>query len=125
MGQPPRDDAYVTTTKPEAAAAVRIGGRTAGRKRADLLDRLRSCFARIEPFLQAGKYVTAVMSELPKRNGWTISEHVRDRTPDKTQRLLSRASWDGRGPAVRGGGADRGCAQGRAAARAPGDRGAG
>ena len=40
--------------------------------------------------------MTAVMSELPKRNGWTISEHVRDRTPDKTQRLLSRASWDER-----------------------------
>jgi hypothetical protein len=44
--------------------------------------------------LQAGKYMRAVMSEMPRRNGWTVAEHVRDRTPDKTQRLLSRASWD-------------------------------
>src|SRR6266702_7457929 len=63
---------------------------------ADLPGRLRPCFARVEPFLQARKYVRAVMSELPKRNGWTIAEHVRDRTPDRTQRLLSRASWDER-----------------------------
>jgi SRSO17 transposase len=59
-----------------------------------MLRLLRPCFARIEPFVQAGKYVRAVMSEMPKRNGWTVAEHVRDRTPDKTQRLLSRASWD-------------------------------
>jgi SRSO17 transposase len=46
--------------------------------------------------LQARKYIRAVMSELPKRNGWTVAEHVRDRTPDKTQRLLNRAVWDER-----------------------------
>jgi SRSO17 transposase len=34
------------------------------------------------------------MSQIPKRNGWTIAEHAGDRTPDKTQRLLSRAVWD-------------------------------
>ena len=33
-------------------------------------------------------------SEMPKRNGWTIAEHAGDRTPDRTQRLLNRASWD-------------------------------
>ena len=38
--------------------------------------------------------MTALASELPERNGWTIAEHVGDRTPDKTQRLLNRASWD-------------------------------
>jgi SRSO17 transposase len=62
--------------------------------RAELLGRLRPCFARTGPWLQAGRYVGAVMSGLPKRNGWTIAEHVGDRTPDKTQRLLNRASWD-------------------------------
>jgi SRSO17 transposase len=51
-------------------------------------------FRRIEPFVQARKYVRAMMSEMPKRNGWTVAEYVRDRTPDKTQRLLNRASWD-------------------------------
>jgi SRSO17 transposase len=59
-----------------------------------LTERLRSCFRRIEPFLQARKYLRAVMSELPTRNGWTIAEHVGDRTPDRTQRLLNRACWD-------------------------------
>ena len=36
----------------------------------------------------------ALVSELPRRNGWTIAEHAGDRTPDRTQRLLNRASWD-------------------------------
>jgi SRSO17 transposase len=43
---------------------------------------------------QAGKYVSALVSEMPRRNGWTIAEHAGDRTPDRTQRLLNRASWD-------------------------------
>jgi SRSO17 transposase len=49
---------------------------------------------RVEPWLQAGKYAAAVMSQLPRRNGWTIAEHVGDAAPDKTQRLLNRACWD-------------------------------
>jgi SRSO17 transposase len=84
----------VTSTKSEAAAAARIGAGLALRKRAELLGLLRSCFARTEPWLQAGKYVAAVMSELPERNGWSIARHAGDQTPDKTQRLLNHASWD-------------------------------
>jgi hypothetical protein len=49
---------------------------------------------RVEPWLQAGKYAGALVSQIPKRNGWTIAEHAGDRTPDKTQRLLNRAAWD-------------------------------
>jgi SRSO17 transposase len=49
---------------------------------------------RAEPWLQAGKYVGALISGLPKRNGWTIAEHAGDRAPDRTQRLLNRACWD-------------------------------
>jgi SRSO17 transposase len=52
------------------------------------------CFARVEPWLQAGKYVGAVMSGLPKRNGWTLAEQAGDATPDRMQRLLNRAVWD-------------------------------
>ena len=44
--------------------------------------------------MQAGKYVGALVSGLPRRNGWTIAEHAGDKTPDRTQRLLSRAVWD-------------------------------
>jgi SRSO17 transposase len=84
----------VTSTKSEAAAAVRIGAGLALRRRNELLALLRPCFARTEPWLQAGKYAAAVMSELPERNGWSIARHAGDRTPDKTQRLLNHASWD-------------------------------
>ncbi len=45
-------------------------------------------------WLQAGKYVAALMSEVPEVNGWAIARHCGDRTPDRTQRLLNHASWD-------------------------------
>ena len=47
------------TTKPEAAAAARIGARLGARKRGELLGLLRPCFRRAEPWLQAGKYIGA------------------------------------------------------------------
>jgi SRSO17 transposase len=55
---------------------------------------LRPCFTRTQTWLQAGKYVSAMASELPSRNGWSVAEQAGDRTPGKSQRLLSRASWD-------------------------------
>jgi hypothetical protein len=63
-------------------------------KRVELAGLLRVCFARVEPWLQARKYVSAVASGLARRNGWTIAEQAGDRSPDKTQRLLNRAVWD-------------------------------
>jgi SRSO17 transposase len=66
------------------------------RERSALLGRLRSCFSRTQTWLQAGKYVSALASDLPSRNGWSVAEHAGDRTPDRSQRLLSRASWDER-----------------------------
>src|SRR5579859_5132179 len=85
---------FVKTTKSGAAAAARIGARLAARERLELLGLLRPCFARSEPWLQAGKYLSALAGGLSRRNGWTIAEHAGDRAPDKTQRLLSRAVWD-------------------------------
>jgi hypothetical protein len=64
------------------------------RKRGELLDLLRPCFARPEPWLQTRKYLSALASGLARRNGWTIAERAGDETPDKTQRLLNRAVWD-------------------------------
>jgi hypothetical protein len=94
VAQPPGDSAFVKTTKPEAAAAVRIGAGLGRRKHAELLELLRPCFARVGPWLQAGKYAAALMSDLPRRNGWTLAERAGDRAPDRMQRLLSRAVWD-------------------------------
>jgi SRSO17 transposase len=84
----------VRTTESKAAAAARIGAGLARQKHAELLELLRPCFARVEGWLQAGKYAGALASDLPKRNGWTIAQRVGDRTPQRTQRLLSRAAWD-------------------------------
>jgi SRSO17 transposase len=67
---------------------------TALRERGRVLESLRPCFARTQVWLQAGKYVAAVMSDLPERNGWSIARHAGDATPDRTQRLLNHARWD-------------------------------
>ena len=80
-----------TTT---TAAGARIGSELGKRQRNELLGRLEPHFARIEAFLQARAYLMAVMSNLLSRNGWSIAEFIGDKTPDKTQRLLNRASWD-------------------------------
>src|SRR5258708_8393301 len=92
--QPHVDHVLVRTTKPKAAAGVRIGAGLGQQKRVELAGLLQVCFARVEPWLQARKYVSAVASGLARRNGWTIAEQAGDRSPDKTQRLLNRAVWD-------------------------------
>ena len=51
-------------TEPKATAA-RMGAEVAGRKRAELLGLLGPCFTRAEAWLQAGKYVAALVSGLP------------------------------------------------------------
>jgi SRSO17 transposase len=66
----------------------------AEQKLTELMGRLGPHFARVEPFQQAGKYVRGLMSDLPRKNCWTLAEHAGDRTPDRMQRLLERASWD-------------------------------
>jgi len=85
---------FVLTNEDKAAADARIGARRALRERSALLGLLRSCFARTQTWLEAGKYVNALVSDLPSRNGWSIGEQAGDRSPDKAQRLLNRASWD-------------------------------
>jgi SRSO17 transposase len=55
---------------------------------------LAGCFARVEPRRQAGKYVTGLISELPRKNCWALAERAGDATPDRMQRLLERAAGD-------------------------------
>jgi len=93
-GQPPQDHLFVRTNESKAAAAASIGARRAVRERSALMGLLRLCFARTQTWLQAGRYVSALVSDLPSRNGWSVAEHAGDRTPGRSQRLLSRASWD-------------------------------
>jgi len=84
------------TKQGEAAAAARVAAGLRLRKRAELLELIRPAFGRTGPWLQAGKYLAAVMSDLPRRNGWTIARYCGDRSPDRTQRLQNRAVWDER-----------------------------
>lgn len=78
----------------EAAAAVIVEGELVGQNLVELHGRLGPCFGRVEPFRQAGKYITGLLSDLPRKNAWTIAEHAGDATPDRMQRLLNRAMWD-------------------------------
>ena len=71
-----------------------VGAELAEEKLGELMTRLAPCFTRREPRLQTARYVRALMSGLPRKNGWTIAAEAGDRAPDKTQRLLSHASWD-------------------------------
>jgi SRSO17 transposase len=84
----------VTQENREAAAAAIVEGEHAASMLAELHGRLAPCFGRVEPYEQAGKYIAALMSDLPRKNGWTIAEHVGDASPDRTQRLLNHAVWD-------------------------------
>lgn len=93
MRQPPVIMLFVLTNENKAAAA-RIGARRALRERSALMGLIRSCFARTQTWLQAGKYMNALVSGLPTLNGWTIAEQAGDRSPTRVQRLLNRASWD-------------------------------
>lgn len=60
----------------EATAAAMTEGERAVSNLAVLHGRLRLCFRRVEPFVQARKYTTGLMGGLPRKNGWTIAEHA-------------------------------------------------
>ena len=60
----------------------------------ELMGRLAGCFARVEPRRQARKYVTGLISDVPRKNCWALAGQAGDQTPDKMQRLLERAAWD-------------------------------
>jgi hypothetical protein len=65
----------VSTTKDrEVAAAVMVEAGRAEQNLAELLGRIGPCFTRPEPLRQAGKYVRGLMSDLPRKNCWTLAE---------------------------------------------------
>ena len=55
---------------------------------------ISSCFARPQPRQHALLYLQAILSDLPRKNGWQIAEHAREAHPYGIQRLLSQAVWD-------------------------------
>src|SRR5437660_12741211 len=59
-----------------------------------LHQRLAPHFVRPEVRAHALLYLRAILSEIPRKNGWQIAEHARQAQPYGMQRLLSRAIWD-------------------------------
>ena len=59
-----------------------------------LHQRLTPRFARPEPRRHALLYLQAIVSDIPRKNGWQIAEHAKQLRPYGMQRLLSRAVWD-------------------------------
>jgi SRSO17 transposase len=59
-----------------------------------LVGRIAGRFSRVEPRRSARAFVLGLLSDLPKKNCWTIAEHAGDATPDGMQHLLAGARWD-------------------------------
>ncbi|HEY4725147.1 MAG TPA: IS701 family transposase, partial [Actinomycetota bacterium] len=58
------------------------------------MGRVAGRFARVELRRRAKAFVRGLLSDLPRKNCWTIAEHAGDATPDGMQHLLARAMWD-------------------------------
>ena len=58
------------------------------------MGRIASRFSRVEPRRRARQLVLGLLSDLPRKNCWTLAEHIGDATPDGLQHLLGRAKWD-------------------------------
>ena len=58
------------------------------------MDRIAGRFARVEPRRRVKRLVLGLLSDLPRKNCWTIAEWVGEATPDAMHHLLSRAKWD-------------------------------
>src|SRR5205809_7485067 len=81
-----------TTAEPAVPTLAPIGTWALSLLR--LHQRLAPHFARPEVRAHALLYLRAILSEIPRKNGWQIAEHARQAQPYGMQRLLSRAVWD-------------------------------
>ncbi len=60
----------------------------------EVMGRVAGRFARVELRRRARAFVGGLLSDLPRKNCWTIAEHAGDPNPDGMQHLLARAVWD-------------------------------
>ncbi len=59
--------------------------------------RIAGRFARVEPRLRARRLVLGLLSDLPRKNCWTIAEWAGETSPHGMQHLLCRAVRDADG----------------------------
>lgn len=85
----------VAQTEPqETAAPVIVEPELLEGKLAELAADIAGAFGRVEPRRTALAYLRGLLSEVPRKNCWHLARHAGDLSPDKMQRLLSRANWD-------------------------------
>ncbi len=81
-----------TTSEPSEPGMSEISGWLQRLHR--LHQRLSPRFVRPEVRQQVLLSLKAVLSDIPRKNGWQIAEHARQLRPYGMQRVLSRAVWD-------------------------------
>ncbi|MFF3615177.1 IS701 family transposase [Streptomyces sp. NPDC002580] len=58
------------------------------------MGRIAGRFERVESRRRAGRLVLGLLSDLPRKNCWTIAEGAGEASPHGMQHLLCRAAWD-------------------------------
>lgn len=61
---------------------------------AAFVGRFAGLFPRVESRRQMRSYVRGLLSEVERRNGWTLAEAAGDVGPERMQRLLNFYAWD-------------------------------
>jgi DDE superfamily endonuclease len=56
--------------------------------------RIAGRFARAEPRQRVLAYLRGLLGNVGRKNGWQLTEHAGEATPDGMQRLLATATWD-------------------------------
>jgi SRSO17 transposase len=59
-----------------------------------LMGRIAGRFARVEPRRRVRDLVLGLLSDLPRKNCWSIAVWAGEASPDGMQHLLGRARWD-------------------------------
>lgn len=60
----------------------------------ELVLRIGARFRRVEPRRLVGDLLRGLVSDLARKNCWTIAEHAGHKSPDRLQHLLAKAVWD-------------------------------
>lgn len=77
-----------------AAASIRIDVETWQAGMGALMLRVGAFFGRVELRRTAGDVVDGLVSDLPRKNCWTLAEYAGHWSADRVQHLLARAVWD-------------------------------
>ncbi|WP_425573579.1 IS701 family transposase, partial [Nocardiopsis rhodophaea] len=67
---------------------------TWSREFSDFLACFAHRFPRVESRRQAASYLRGLLSELERKNGWTLAEMIGEHGPQRLQRLLNFYAWD-------------------------------